>query len=155
MSGFLEEHGLKLRELRAMRQHNLYAYMPVLRAVLEVGPYLEKGSDQFPGFVERLVGWLPGLREHECSIGRPGGFIERLRRGTHLPHIAEHVCIELQNMMGFDVTFGRARNAGERGVYQIIVSYEEEIPARAALTSAIKITLAAMHDEPIDVAAEI
>src|SRR3954447_9823785 len=149
----LKEHGIILRELRALREHNLYAYMPVLRAVIEVGGYAEKGSDQFPGFTKRLTSWLPGLNQHECSYGRPGGFVERLRRGTYLPHIAEHVCLELQTLMGFDVTFGRARSAGERGVYQVIVAYEEEEPARAAFVVALRLALAAMHDEPFDAAA--
>ena len=62
--------------------------------------------------VERLTAWLPGIGRHECSVGRPGGFVERLRRGTWLAHITEHVTIELQNEMGFDVAFGRARGAG-------------------------------------------
>src|SRR4051794_14834836 len=118
MQHYLASKGIRVRELRALREHNLYAYMPVLRVIIEVGQYANRGSDEFPGFTERLVRWLPGLAQHECSLGRQGGFIERLRRGTYLPHISEHVCLELQNRMGFDVTFGRARGTDEAGVYQ-------------------------------------
>src|ERR1700709_2464141 len=149
----LETHGVIVQELPALRQHNLYAYMPVLRAEVDIGPYEDRPSDEFPGFVERLTSWLPGLLQHECSVGRPGGFVERLRRGTYLAHITEHVCIELQNLMGFTVGFGKARNAGERSLYQLIVAYEEAEPAKAAVETALRLTLAAMHDEPIDVAA--
>ena len=74
-------------------------------------------------------------------------------RGTYLAHICEHVAIKLQNVMGFDVTFGRARGTGEPGVYQILIAYQEEEPARAALETAIRMTLAAMHDESFDAAA--
>jgi cyanophycin synthetase len=147
--------GTVVREIRALRQHNLYAYMPVLRAVIDIGPYEEQPSNCFPGFVERLTAWLPGLLQHECSPARPGGFVERLRRGTYLAHICEHVTLELQNLMGFDVTFGRARGTGERGVYQLIVAYQEEEPARAALETALRLTLAAMHDQPFDASAEL
>src|SRR3954462_12186686 len=140
----LENHGVVVHELRALRQHNLYAYMPALRAEVDIGPYEDRPSNEFPGMIERLTRWLPGLTLHECSVGRPGGFVERLRRGTYLAHIWEHVAIELQNLMGFDVTYGRARGAGKRGVYQIIIAYEEEEPARAAFETALRLTLAAM-----------
>src|SRR4051812_41838893 len=151
----IEAHGVSIREMRALREHNVYAYMPVLRVLLDIGPYVDRPSDQLPGFTERLTSWLPGLAQHECSVGRPGGFIERLRRGTYLPHICEHVCLELQGLMGFEVTFGRARNGGEPALYQVLISYEEEQPARAAFDVALRLTLAAMHDEPFDAAAEI
>jgi cyanophycin synthetase len=142
-------------DVRALRQHNRYAYMPVLHAKIELGPYAEASSDTFPGFVDRLRAWLPGIDQHECSLKRPGGFVERLRRGTYLPHIAEHVCLELQNRMGFPVAFGRARGTGVPGRYQVLVEYKEEEPARAALDTALELTLAAMHDEPFDVPGEI
>src|SRR5690606_16538601 len=44
---------------------------------------------------------------------------------------------------------------GERGVYRVIIEYKEEEPARAALEVALRLTLAAMHDEPFDISAEI
>ncbi|HYE20709.1 MAG TPA: cyanophycin synthetase [Tepidisphaeraceae bacterium] len=147
--------GVDIREVRALRQHNLHAYFPVLRVVMDVGEYDDRPSNGFPGFVDRLTAWLPGLHQHECSVGRPGGFIERLNRGTYLPHICEHVTIELQNLMGFDVTYGRARGTGERGVYSVVIAYEEEEPARAAFDTALRLTLAAMHDQPFDAPAEV
>ena len=123
--------------------------------MIDVGEYADKSSDQFPGSVERLVAWLPGLDQHECSLRRPGGFVERLRRGTFLPHVAEHVCLELQGLTGFAVSFGRARNAGAPTLYHVLVEYSEEQPARAALETALRMTLAAMHGDPFDVAGEI
>ena len=81
--------------------------------------------------------------------------IERLQRGTYLPHICEHVTLALQNLMGFDVAFGRARGTGEPGVYRVVIAYQEEEPARAAFATALRLTLAAMHDEPFDFAADL
>ena len=57
--------------------------------------------------------------------------------------------------MGFAVTFGRARNGGARTLYHVLVEYSEEQPARAALETALRMTLAAMHGDPFDVAGEI
>jgi cyanophycin synthetase len=151
----MQTHGVTVQQLKVLRGPNLYAYMPILHIVLDIGPYEEQGSDSFPGFVERLTAWLPGLQKHQCSVGRPGGFIERLIRGTYLAHICEHVTLELQSVMGFDVAFGRARGTGKRGVYNVLIAYEEEGPAKAAFEVALRMTLAAMHDEPFDAQAEI
>jgi cyanophycin synthetase len=100
--------------------------------------------------VDRLTSWLPDLHTHQCGVGYPGGFIERLQRGTYLPHICEHITLALQNLMGFDVAFGRARGTGEPGVYSVVIAYHEEEPAQAAFATALRLTLAAMHDEPFD-----
>jgi cyanophycin synthetase len=148
-------HRVNVREVRALRQHNLYAYIPVLHIIIDIGAYEEQPSTAFPGFIDRLVRWLPGLKTHECSVGRPGGFIERLKRGTYLAHICEHVTLELQNVMGFNVTYGKSRGTGETGVYRIVLAYDEAIPAKAAFETALRLVLAAMHDEPFDIKAEI
>ncbi|MHB8626835.1 MAG: cyanophycin synthetase [Aggregatilineales bacterium] len=149
-------HGVVIRNLRVLRGPNLYAYMPVIQVVMDIGAYYdEHSSADFPGFVERLTEWLPGLHKHECSVGRPGGFVERLQRGTYLAHITEHITIELQTLMGFNVAFGRARGTGESGVYNVVVAYKEEEPAHAAFDTALRLTLAAMHNEPFDVEAAV
>jgi cyanophycin synthetase len=151
----MDTHQVDVRAIRVLRGPNIYAYMPVLQITLDIGPYEDRPSNSFPGFVERLVAWLPGLQKHECSLKRPGGFIERLNRGTYLGHIVEHITLELQSLMGFNVAFGRARGTGEPGVYTVVIQYREEIPARAAFDTALRLTLAAMHDEPFDLPAEV
>lgn len=151
----IESHGVSIRTIRVLRGPNLYAYMPVLQIVMDIGEYEERPSNSFPGFTERITAWLPGLYKHECSVGRPGGFIERLNRGTYLAHISEHITLELQTLMGFDVGFGRARGTGETGVYNVVIAYKEEAPARAAFETALRMVLAAMHNEPFDPEGEI
>lgn len=150
----MQTHGVTVRSVSALRGPNLYAYMPVLHVVIDIGPYEERPSSSFPGCVDRLTAWLPGLHKHHCGVGRPGGFIERLEGGTYLAHICEHVALELQAEMGFDVAFGRARATGERGVYTVVIAYKEEEPARAAFETALRLTLAAIHGEPFDMDAE-
>lgn len=151
----MESRHVVVREIRFLRGPNLYARMPVMRVTLDIGSYEERPSNSFSGLVDRLVAWLPALREHRCSLGRSGGFVRRLRQGTYLAHICEHVCIELQRLVGFDVGFGRARGAGEPGLYTVVVAYQEEEPARAAFQTAIRLVLAAMHDEPFDPRGEL
>jgi cyanophycin synthetase len=146
---------LELRSLRILRAHNRHAYVPVIEATIAIGRFEEIASDEVPGLVERLAAWFPGLAGHRCSVGRPGGFLERLRRGTYLPHIWEHVSIDLQNRMGFDVGFGRARGTGEPGVYRVVVEQVEAEPALAALETALRLVLAAFDGRDPDVAEEL
>jgi cyanophycin synthetase len=148
-------NGVSIRSVSMLRGPNRYAHMPVMRVLLDIGPYEVRPSSSFPGCAERLLAWLPGLAAHECSLGRPGGLVERLQRGTYLAHIVEHLALELQTAIGFDVGFGRARDTVEPGVYSVVVAYHEEEPARAAFETAIRVALAAFHDEPLDIAAEI
>ena len=74
---------------------------------MAVGAYDDVSSAQVPGVTASLVGAMPGLVEHRCSIGERGGFITRLRRGTYVPHIIEHVALELQALIGHEVGYGR------------------------------------------------
>jgi cyanophycin synthetase len=106
---------------------------------LEAWPTLRLGE----GFRAGLVEALPGLAEHGCSYGEPGGFVRRLTddEGTWLGHVLEHVAIELQNMAGAKVTFGKTRNNGEPGQYDVVYEYE----SRDVGLQAGRLALALLH----------
>src|SRR5882724_3723025 len=108
---------------------SLYAHFPVIRLELDLGELEQWPSGKLgPAFTDRLIAALPGLHEHGCSYGEPGGFIRRLTEeaGTWMGHILEHVAIELQNVAGETVTFGKTRGAGGDGRYHVIYQYEQE-----------------------------
>ena len=91
-------------------------------------------SAKIPKFNDNLVEHLPSLVEHTCSYGVEGGFLRRLREdeGTWMGHVLEHIAIELQQLAGAKVTFGKTRGTGEEGVYHVVYSYEEEKVGMAA-----------------------
>lgn len=144
-----------VQSFRFLHGPNLYARQPVMVAILAIGSYEDKPSTFFPGFTERLTAWLPDLQEHRCSIGRPGGFIERLRSGTYLGHITEHVALELVGMIGLPAFFGRTRGTGELGVYRVVIACSEDALARPTFDAALEMVLAAMNDQPFDVAGRL
>ena len=120
---------MKILETSVFRGPNIYAKFPVIRHVVDIGileewPSAKIGED----FIEKLLDALPGLQEHGCSYREPGGFVRRLREdeGTWMAHIWEHMSIELQNVAGSDVSFGRTRDAGETGLYNMVFQYEQE-----------------------------
>ncbi len=81
-----------------------------------------------------LVEALPGLAEHGCSYQEPGGFIRRMNEdeGTWLGHVLEHVALELQNVAGEDVTFGKTRSLDRPGLYSVVYEYAEREEGVAA-----------------------
>jgi cyanophycin synthetase len=108
---------------------SLYAHFPVIRLELDLGALEAWPSAKLgEAFIGGLVEALPGLAEHGCSYREPGGFLRRLREGegTWLGHVLEHVAIELQNVAGEDVTFGKTRSIDDRpGVYSVVYEYAQ------------------------------
>jgi cyanophycin synthetase len=124
---------VRLTALQSTRGKNYWSLRPVTRMDLLVGAYEDISSADVPGATERLLSAMPGLIEHRCSIGERGGFVVRLRRGTYIPHIIEHVALELQTMMGHDVGFGRTRGGDVEGEYTLVFEHQhEQVGLRAA-----------------------
>ena len=114
---------------------SLYARFPVIRLDLDLGPLEAWPTGRLGGeFVDALAAALPGLAEHGCSYKVPGGFLRRMREdnGTWLGHVLEHVAIELQNIAGEEVTFGKTRSAGPAGVYTVVYEYAQRDEGIAA-----------------------
>ncbi len=114
---------------------SLYAHFPVIRLELDLGALEDWPTGRLgPGYVDALAEALPGLAEHGCSYKVAGGFFRRMREdeGTWLGHVLEHVAIELQNIAGEAVTFGKTRSAGAPGVYTVIYEYAQRDEGIAA-----------------------
>ena len=145
---------MEFRKVLALRGPNIWANFPVLEAWVDLGD-LDKPCTEFPGFADRLIAWMPTMIEHRCSIGVRGGFFQRLRTGTYLGHILEHVTLELQTLAGTEVGFGKARETSETGVYKVVIEYVEETVGRECLATAHRLCMAALNDTPFNVAAEV
>jgi cyanophycin synthetase len=146
---------MDFRKVLALRGPNIWANFPVLEVWVDLGEFKDKSSEEIPGFNERLMTWLPTMIEHRCSVGERGGFFQRLRRGTYLAHILEHVTIELQTLAGHNVGFGRARESNEEGVYKVAIEYIEEDVCREAVKVSRDLILAATRGESFDVSAAV
>ena len=144
-----------IRRMAHLRGPNVWTYRPVIEAVVDIGELEDFPSNTLPGFYQRLTGWLPGLIEHRCSVGRRGGFLMRLRDGTWPGHILEHVALELQTQAGMKTGFGKARMTHERGVYKVVIRTRDEAVGRTALESARDLVMAAINDRPYDIGATI
>ena len=124
---------------------NIYAHFPVIRHVLDLGDLEDWPTGRLgTGFIDPLLQYLPGLQEHGCSYKEPGGFVRRLKEdeGTWLGHVMEHVAIELQNIAGYPVTFGRTRSIDDQpGHYDMVFQYHDDAVGREAS----QLSLALLH----------
>jgi len=117
---------LQILESRVLRGPNYWSPKPVIRMLVDLGDLERWPSNTIPHFADALVGMLPTLDDHACSLGRRGGFVSRLRDGTWMGHVAEHVALELQNLAGTEARHGKTRSAGAAGRYHVIYEYREE-----------------------------
>jgi cyanophycin synthetase len=141
---------LRITRLRALRGPNFWRLAPVIACDVTLGSLEHRTSADLPDFAERLLGYLPTLHEHPCSRARGGGFVEELEEGTHLPHVLEHVALELQTLAGSDVHFGRVVASGDPGVWWLIVAYEEEDVGLESVREAVRLVRACIAGEPFD-----
>ena len=146
---------MKILEHRALRGPNYHSLKPVVYMRLDIGALEDLPSDRIAGFTQRLLQALPGLRDHRCSPGYPGGFVERLERGTWAAHIVEHAALELQTAAGMPVGFGKTRETNERGVYSVVYRYRDETAGLLAGRDAVDIVDTLVARKPVDVGAII
>ena len=130
---------LKILESQVLRGPNFWSYEPTIRLLVDLGSLEHWPSNTLPAFSDALIDLLPGLHDHGCSLHRPGGFIERLREGTWLGHVAEHVALELQRETGGTTTRGKTRRAGTPGTYNVVYGYNEEQVGLAAGKLAVRL----------------
>ena len=124
---------MKIISVRRLRGPNVYLSRPAVVARLHLDELAGRETTDVAGFTERLLRALPGLTEHHCAAGAPGGFVSRMRGGTYFGHVTEHVCIELSQLIDRDVSFGRTVSAGEPGLYDLIVECPTDESAESTL----------------------
>jgi cyanophycin synthetase len=117
---------LRILQTQVFRGPNFWSYEPCIRMLVDLGTLEYWPSNTIPRFNEKLLKLLPGVGEHSCSLGKRGGFADRLTDGTWLGHVAEHVALELQRESGAHISRGKTRSAGEPGQYNVIYNYAEE-----------------------------
>jgi cyanophycin synthetase len=139
---------LRILETQVLRGPNYWSYEPAIRMLVDLGSLEQWPSNTLKAFNEALLDLLPGLKEHTCSLGRAGGFLERLSEGTWLGHVAEHVALELQREAGAHIPRGKTRSAGQPGQYNVIFGYWEERVGVAAGRLAVRLVNHLVEPDP-------
>ncbi|MGZ8578451.1 MAG: cyanophycin synthetase, partial [Actinomycetota bacterium] len=130
---------LTVLQTQVFRGPNYWSYEPCIRMLVDLGSLEHWPTNTIPGFNGALLLLLPGVAEHSCSLGQKGGFGARLKDGTWLGHVAEHVALELQRESGAHISRGKTRSAGQPGFYNVIYGYAEEQVGLAAGALAVRV----------------
>jgi cyanophycin synthetase len=140
---------LSILETRVYRGPNVWSYDRAIHLVVDLGTLEDFPTNTLPGFTDNLLQMLSGLREHSCSRGRRGGFVERLHEGTWLGHVAEHIALALQQVVGHDVRRGKTRQVkGQRGRYNVVYGYVDEQVGLAAARLAVRLVNHLVEADP-------
>ena len=134
---------MEILEIRTLRGPNYWSgyWKKLIIMRLDIGEYEELPTDKIDGFYDRMMEILPSLQTHGCSYGEEGGFLRRVEEGTWAGHAIEHFALELQTLAGMDTGYGRTRETGEKGVYNVVYSYLEEAVGRFAGRAAVRVFL--------------
>jgi cyanophycin synthetase len=129
----LKEADVRIIDLRHLSGPNVFTASPVTIARLELEELTCRETTELAGFAARLSAVLPGLANHHCAAGRPGGFLDAMARGTYFGHVTEHVALELSGMAGRHVHLGRTMWAGADGCYDVMMECPHDEPADSAV----------------------
>ena len=143
--------GLEIVKITYLKGPNMWTYTEVLEAWLDLGILEEWPSNRIPGFVDRLLDVLPSLGTHFCSPGVPGGFLLRLREGTWMGHVLEHIVIELLEAAGLEAGFGQTRETIRSGLYRMVFRVPNEKIGRVALKAGHELLHAVLNHQPFDI----
>jgi len=123
----------------------------VIRADVDLGKYMDIPTCDIDNFNEKLLSMLPGLKKHKCSKGYMNGFYERLETGTYLAHVMEHMALEIQNILGYDLKFGKTRYLKDDTVYYMVFSYINDVVGYESAKLAFDIIDSLLNNTEIDI----
>ena len=125
-----------------LRGPSIYSYRKsVLSVVVDIGILEQYPSSSFPDFDKKLLSFLPGLESHRCN----GGFINRVRKGTYVGHILEHVALELQSVVTkCDSGFGRTKEI-KPSIYRVTIMTFDEKMGNQCIEEAKDLVLSIVH----------
>lgn len=144
---------MKILETRVLKGPNVWSVrrQKLIVLKLDIGEYEDIPTNKIPGFYEKLTQLIPTLHSHRCSEKFEGGFLKRVKEGTWLGHVIEHVALELQTLAGSFCGFGRTRSAEKAGIYYVVFAYDNEYAGKYAGKAAVELVSAVAAGKEYDV----
>ena len=149
---------MRIDEIKILRGPNYWSVRrpKLIQMKLDLEEMEQRPTNSIPGFLDRLKEMIPSMFSHRCSVGKPGGFFDRVEEGTWMGHVIEHVALELQTLAGMDCGFGRTRSTGNKeGEYYVVFNYMEEDAGLFAAKAAVQITQAIADAMPYSIEEDI
>ncbi|GAB2699834.1 cyanophycin synthetase [Mucilaginibacter koreensis] len=138
---------MKIENIQVLRGPNIWSVSrkKLIQMRLNLEELEHRPTNTIEGFLERMQALIPSLYNHRCSPGVPGGFFERVKSGTWMGHVIEHIALEIQTLAGMDTGYGRTRQTKTEGVYNVVFNYVEEKVGIYAAEAAVRIAEALIN----------
>lgn len=148
---------MNILNLNIMRGPNYWSNyrQHIIVMKLDIGKYEQLPTNKIEGFSERIEKMFPSMFHHHCSEGHEGGFFERVKEGTWIGHVVEHIALEIQSLAGMECGYGRTRSTDKKGIYHVLFSYQIENAGVYAAEAAIRIAEALAAGTDYDLEADI
>lgn len=148
---------MKILGIQVLRGPNIWSInrKKLIQMRLDLEEMEERPTNLIEGFGERIEKLIPSLYTHRCSKGEPGGFLARIKEGTWMGHVIEHIALEIQTLAGMDTGFGRTRQTKTEGIYNVVFSYLEEKAGIYAAEAAVNIAKALINGDEYDLETDI
>lgn len=148
---------MKILKVQALRGPNIWSVnrKKLIQMRLDLEELEQLPTNKIDGFAERLEKMFPTMYEHRCSEKKPGGFFYRVRKGTWMGHVIEHIALEIQTLAGMETGFGRTRETKTSGIYNVVFSYVEENVGMYAAEASVRIAQALVDGVEYDYSADL
>jgi hypothetical protein len=130
-----------------------------VRALVRLAEGAPAKTSARPGLAATVLESLPGVARHRCDCQSARGIASELA-DTELPHLLEHVALELMCLSGSPRTLG-GRTSWEFGVdgprvYRIRLEYDDDLVAVGALEAGARVIDGLLGVAPMpDIATEV
>lgn len=148
---------MKIEEIKILRGPNYWSVRrpKLIQMKLDLEELEQRPTNTIEGFRERLEKLFPSMYSHRCSVGKPGGFFQRVDEGTWMGHVIEHIALELQTLAGMNCGFGRTRGTGKEGEYYVVFNYMEEDAGVYAAKASVRIAQSLVDASSYDLSEDI
>ncbi|MCE3225534.1 MAG: cyanophycin synthetase [Bacteroidetes bacterium] len=148
---------MKIISIKVMRGPNYWSNYRknIIVMKLDIGELEQYPTNKIEGFSARLEKLIPSMYTHRCSESHDGGFFERVKEGTWMGHVIEHIALEIQTLAGMDVGYGRTRSDKKEGVYNVVFSYILERAGLYAAKAAIRVAEALIEGKEYNITEDI
>lgn len=128
---------MEIQDIVIYKGRNIYSHHPTMKLIVNIDKYNDIPTKDIQGFNEMLLDAFPNLKKNTCGLGYEGGFLKRLYEGTYLAHVLEHVILDMQNTLGYDVKYGKTRLYKSPSIYYTVFEYDNEVCALECSKAAV------------------
>lgn len=131
---------MKILTTQTLRGPNFWSidYQKLILLHIDLEETDDRFTDEIPDFYQGLIEALPSLTEPSETATYREDFLRRLKKGTLMGTVIEHIALELQNLAGMKVSFGRTRAASQKGLYRVVFEYQIPEAGRYAARAAMR-----------------